>query len=154
MDTNRSPCLKDIYIQTINKEKWKKSKYISLIYIYITINLKLAKHISISESSCHLFRKLNFTFSAPSHLNQCWFQTDKWKYLIASLTWFIYFHRKIQDNALQSLRPGEAYIYIYIYIYIYSEVPLYNMVIFLQNPHNRHLIAHLWGRDMGCLLWV
>ena len=30
----------------------------------------------------------------------------------------------------------------------------FNMVNFLQNPHNRHPIAHPWGQDMGCLLWV
>ena len=30
----------------------------------------------------------------------------------------------------------------------------YNVVNFLQNPHNRHPIAYLWGRDMGCLMWV
>ena len=30
----------------------------------------------------------------------------------------------------------------------------YNMVIFLQNPHNRHPIAGPWRRGMGCLLWV
>ena len=30
----------------------------------------------------------------------------------------------------------------------------YTIVIFLQNPHNRHLIARPSGRDMGCLLWV
>ena len=29
----------------------------------------------------------------------------------------------------------------------------YNKVNFLQNPHNGHLIACLWGWDMGCLLW-
>ena len=29
----------------------------------------------------------------------------------------------------------------------------YNAICFLQNPHNRHLIACLWGRDLGCLLW-
>ena len=30
----------------------------------------------------------------------------------------------------------------------------YNAVNFLQNPHNRHPIAHPSGRDMGCLLWI
>ena len=29
----------------------------------------------------------------------------------------------------------------------------YNAVNFLQNLGNRHSIARLWGRDMGCLLW-
>ena len=28
------------------------------------------------------------------------------------------------------------------------------MVNFLENPHKRHLIAHLLGQAMGCLLWV
>ena len=30
----------------------------------------------------------------------------------------------------------------------------YNAVNFLPNPHNRHPIACLWGRDMGCPLWM
>ena len=34
----------------------------------------------------------------------------------------------------------------------------YNMVNFLPYPHNRHTIAHLWGRAMGifceCKLWL
>ena len=30
----------------------------------------------------------------------------------------------------------------------------YNAVNFLQNYHNRHRIAHPWGRGMGCLLWL
>ena len=30
----------------------------------------------------------------------------------------------------------------------------YNAVIFLQNPYNRHSIAHPWGWDMECLLWI
>ena len=25
---------------------------------------------------------------------------------------------------------------------------------FVQNPHNRHPLAHPWGRGMGCLLWL
>ena len=29
----------------------------------------------------------------------------------------------------------------------------YDTANFLQNPHDRHPIAHPWGRDMGCLLW-
>ena len=30
----------------------------------------------------------------------------------------------------------------------------YNAVSFLPNPHNIDPIAHPWGQDMGCLLWV
>ena len=30
----------------------------------------------------------------------------------------------------------------------------YNVVNFLTNLRNEHPIAHLWGWDMGCLLWV
>ena len=30
----------------------------------------------------------------------------------------------------------------------------YNMANFLPNTHNRHHIAHLWGWDLGCILWV
>ena len=30
----------------------------------------------------------------------------------------------------------------------------YNAVKFLPNPYKRHSIAHPWGRDMQCLLWV
>ena len=30
----------------------------------------------------------------------------------------------------------------------------YNMVNFIRNHHTRHLIAHPWGWDMGCLFWV
>ena len=30
----------------------------------------------------------------------------------------------------------------------------YNTVSFLPNPHNRHPIAHPWGRGMGFPLWV
>ena len=29
----------------------------------------------------------------------------------------------------------------------------YNAVNFLENPHNTHPIASLWGWDMGCHLW-
>ena len=29
----------------------------------------------------------------------------------------------------------------------------YNVINFLQNPHQRHSIAHTLGRDMGWLLW-
>ena len=30
----------------------------------------------------------------------------------------------------------------------------YDTINFLQNPHNRHPIAHLWEQNMGCFLWV
>ena len=30
----------------------------------------------------------------------------------------------------------------------------HNMVSIIQNIHNRHPIACLWGQAMGCLLWV
>ena len=30
----------------------------------------------------------------------------------------------------------------------------YNVVNFLKNPYKKHLIAHPFGRGMGCLLWV
>ena len=30
----------------------------------------------------------------------------------------------------------------------------YNTINFFRNPHNRHPIAHLWGQNMGCFLWV
>ena len=41
------------------------------------------------------------------------------------------------------------------YTYILDTVPsFYNMVSSLQNTHNRHPIAHLWGWDMGYLMWV
>ena len=29
-----------------------------------------------------------------------------------------------------------------------------NMVNFHPNPHKRHPIAHPWGWDIGCLLWI
>ena len=29
-----------------------------------------------------------------------------------------------------------------------------NAISFIQNSHNRHHIARLWGRGMRCLLWV
>ena len=38
--------------------------------------------------------------------------------------------------------------------YIYTVRCCYNAVNFLLNSHNRHPIAHPWGRGMGCLLWV
>ena len=30
----------------------------------------------------------------------------------------------------------------------------YYSAVLLQIPHNRHPIARLWERDMGCLLWI
>ena len=29
-----------------------------------------------------------------------------------------------------------------------------SMAIFVQNMCNRHIMAHLWGWGMGCLLWI
>ena len=46
----------------------------------------------------------------------------------------------------------------YEYMYIQSAAAVvqchYKMISFLTNHHNRYPIACLWGRGMGCVLWV
>ena len=53
-------------------------------------------------------------------------------------------------DMMQKIVPGHL-----LWWCCWISLPLFfNMINFLQNTHQTHPIAHLWGRDMGCMLGV
>ena len=52
-----------------------------------------------------------------------------------------------EKHQKRGITPGMSYMYNTVWCH-------YNVVKFLQIPHNSHPIACPWGRDMGCLLWI